>query len=363
MPTHNPENERIKRRYFAYLKEAKRRGEPSVDAAAKALSRFELGTRFRAFKKFHPEQAVAFKRRLAEQTNARTGKPLAKATIHSTLAALKAFFFWLAGESGFRSRLSYSDADYFNLSDRDARIARTRLDKPAPSLDEVCHVIQTMPAVSAIQRRDRALVAFILLTGARDGATASLKVKHVDLAAGCLLQDAREVATKFGKTFTTSFFPVGDEVRTIVHHWVEYLTTELHWGPEDPLFPATRVESGLDHAFRPVGLERRHWSSAEPIREVFRRAFRGAGLPYYPPHRLRNTLVLLGEGLCQTPEQFKAWSQNLGHSDVLTTFTSYGDLSGARQAEVIRDLGRPRKTNAEALSMLEEATKALRRAD
>jgi len=30
MPTHNPENEQIKHRYFAYLKEAQRRGEPSV---------------------------------------------------------------------------------------------------------------------------------------------------------------------------------------------------------------------------------------------------------------------------------------------------------------------------------------------
>jgi integrase len=363
MPTHNPENERIKRRYFAYLKEAKRRSEPSVDAAAKALGRFELDTRLRSFKTFRPEQAVAFKRHLAEQTNARTGKPLAKVTIHSTLAALKAFFVWLAGEPGFRSRLSYSDADYFNLSDRDTRIARTRLDKPAPSSEEVRHVIQTMPAGGAIERRDRALVAFILLTGARDGATASLKMKHVDLAAGCLVQDAREVATKFGKTFTTSFFPVGDDVRRIVEEWVEYLATELLWGPDDPLFPATRVEGGMDHSFRAVGLERRHWSSADPIREVFRRAFLRAGLPYYPPHRLRNTLVLLGEGLCQTPEQFKAWSQNLGHDDVLTTFTSYGDLSGAQQAEIIRELGRPRKTNAEALNMLEEATKALRRTD
>jgi hypothetical protein len=35
MLTHNPENERIKHRYFAYLREAQRRGEPSVDAAAK----------------------------------------------------------------------------------------------------------------------------------------------------------------------------------------------------------------------------------------------------------------------------------------------------------------------------------------
>jgi len=32
---HNAENERIKRRYFAYLKEAKRHSEPTVDAVAR----------------------------------------------------------------------------------------------------------------------------------------------------------------------------------------------------------------------------------------------------------------------------------------------------------------------------------------
>ena len=124
-----------------------------MDAAAKALNRFELHTRFRSFKAFHPEQAVAFKRHLALQTNARTGKLLAKATIHSTLAALKAFFVWLAGQPGYRSRLSYSDADYFNLSDRDSRIARTRLHKPAPSIEQVRHVIETLPANHVVNRK------------------------------------------------------------------------------------------------------------------------------------------------------------------------------------------------------------------
>jgi hypothetical protein len=73
--------------------------------------------------------------------------------------------------------------------------------------------------------------------------------------------------------------------------------------------------------------------------------------------------VLLGERLCQTPEQFKAWSQNLGHSGVLTTFTSYGDLTAMRQAEIIRGLGRPRKTKEEVLSRLAGAVEDLRRAD
>jgi hypothetical protein len=32
----------------------------------------------------------------------------------------------------------------------------------------------------------------------------------------------------------------------------------------------------------------------------------------------------------------KAWSQNLGHTEVLTTFTSYGAMPTHRQGELIR---------------------------
>ncbi len=38
---YHPQNERIKRKYLTFLKEAKRQDETSVDAAAKAISRFE----------------------------------------------------------------------------------------------------------------------------------------------------------------------------------------------------------------------------------------------------------------------------------------------------------------------------------
>ena len=213
MTTHNPDNERIKRQYFAYLKEAKRHSEATVDAVAKALARFEADTKYRDFKAFHFEQAIAFKRHLAEQNSQATGEKLSKATLHATLAHLKRFFQWLAGQPGYKSRLQYSDADYFNLSDKDTRIATARREKDVPTLEQVKHVIAMMPADTEIERRNRALVAFTLLTGARDSAIASMKLKHVDLAAGSVHQDAREVKTKFSKTFTTYFFPVGDEIR------------------------------------------------------------------------------------------------------------------------------------------------------
>jgi integrase len=92
----------------------------------------------------------------------------------------------------------------------------TRRESPAPSLEQVRHVVFSMPATDAIERRGRALAAFILLTGVRDGAVASLELKHVDLVERCVSQDGREVATKFGKSFSTWFFPVGDDVRRIV---------------------------------------------------------------------------------------------------------------------------------------------------
>ncbi len=81
------------------------------------------------------------------------------------------------------------------------------------------------------------------------------------------------------------------------------------------------------------------WSNATPIRRSSRR-HSPAGLAYANPHSFRKTLAQLGERVCRTPEEFKAWSQNLGHEQVLTTFSSYGQVADDRQAELIRGLGR-----------------------
>jgi hypothetical protein len=59
---------------------------------------------------------------------------------------------------------------------------------------------------------------------------------------------------------------------------------------------------------------------------------------YFNPHSLRSTLVQLAYELKLDAEQFKAWSQNLGHENCLTTFSSYGQLPPAKQAEIIRGL-------------------------
>ena len=355
MTKHNPANERIKRLYFEYLREAQRRNTASVDQAAAALSRFEESTGHKDFKRFHRGQAIAFKAKLNKQVSARTGQPLSRATVHSTLSAMRSFFIWLADRPGYKSKIAYSDADYFNLPEKDVRVAHARREQAAPTLEQVHHVISVMPASTDLELRDRALVAFALLTGARDGALASLKLKHVDLAAGRLDQDARDVRTKFSKTFSTWFLPVGGSALSIVKNWIQHLRCNMHWGDNDPLFPATKLGLGPDGGFAATGLARANWRSAQPVRRIFRAAFPAAGLPYFKPHSLRITLARLGQKICQTPEEYKAWSQNLGHEAVLTTFTSYGSVPGHRQAELIRSLGveRPIDPVVERVARLE----------
>jgi integrase len=336
MPSHNAANERIKRQYFAYLSEAQGHSEQTIDAVAKAIARFETYTRYKDFKTFHIEQAKAFKYDLADQHGHRSGEPLSKATLYATLTALKRFFVWLAGQPGYKSRISYSDAEYFNLSAKETRVAKACRPARVPTLEQIRHVIQCMPATSDIERRDRSLVAFTILTGARDGAAASFKLRHIDIANCTIDHDAREVQTKFSKSFITTFFPVGEDIRGVVTDWVNYLRRDKLWGLNDPLFPATMVVVGDNLRFEVVGLDRKHWSNAGSIRKIFKEAFASAGLPYFNPHSFRKTLALLGGELCRTPEQYKAWSQNLGHEHVLTTFTSYGNVSSHRQAEIIR---------------------------
>lgn len=350
MKTHNANNERVKREYLIFLKEAKRYSEASLDGVAKALKRFETYTRFKDFRAFHIQQAVGFKAHLAGQRSERRGEALSKATLHSTLTALKNFFLWLAGRPGYRARLAYADAEYFNLSEKEARIATARRDQPAPTLEQINHVLRLMPAETEIEQRDRAVVAFTLLTGARDGAIASMALKHVDLIERKVFQDAREVRTKFSKTFTTWFFPVGGRAEEIVGAWIAHLRQVRLWGPDDPLFPATRVVVAENRVFVADGLDRKFWSTASPIRAIFKSGFARAGLPYFNPHSFRKTLALFGEKLCRTPEEFKAWSQNLGHEKVMTTLTSYGEVGAVRQQEILTGLRESDDTiSAEAL--------------
>ena len=60
---------------------------------------------------------------------------------------------------------------------------------------------------SNFERRDRALMACLLLTAMRDTAVIGLKVRDVDLAKSFVFQNPRHARTKFSKAIDSFFYP------------------------------------------------------------------------------------------------------------------------------------------------------------
>ena len=124
--------------------------------------------------------------------------------------------------------------------------------------------------------------------------------------------------------------------------------------------PATQMKQGSSRQFETAGLAKKHWSTASPIRRIFREAFVRADMPCFNPHSFRKTLVQFGEKVCKSPEEFKAWSQNLGHEKVLTTFLSYGEVACQRQGDIIRNLAKSQQAiNSDTDKIAEAVVKKL----
>lgn len=352
---HNAKNERIKRDYVDFLTNARRQGVNSVDGALMALRRFEEFTQLKDFGLFRRDDAKAFKSHLLSSKSQR-GSAITKATVVTVLGHIRRFFLWLSEQPQWKPRFQRTDADYFNPTLAQSRIAARRRHRFVPSVEQVRSVITCMPAASEIHLRNRAVVACILLTAARVASVASLRLKHVDVMRRTVWFDANEVRTKHAKSFVASWFPVGEDVETILRDWIRYLTDAKGFTGDDPLFP--RVDVGLagNNRLGPRGLKREAWRTTGAIREIFRQAALAAGVPCFSPHIVRHTLAQLGERLCRNAEEMKAWSQNMGHDHVATTLCAYGAVDPRRQIAIIDGMCR---ASLEESGTLEEIMRML----
>ena len=57
----------------------------------------------------------------------------------------------------------------------------------------------------------------------------------------------------------------------------------------------------------------------------------------------------------QIAGEFKAWSQNLGHEKVPTTFLNYGSVACDRQGEILRGMTTPQQAVQPGVNEIAEA--------
>ena len=105
MKKYDANNERIKKDYFKYQKEANQRSGLTVDEIRKSIARYEEYISYKDFRTFNKEQATGFKKHLTKQKNIRTGGVISKSTMVHIMNDLKTFFKWLAYQKGYKSKI------------------------------------------------------------------------------------------------------------------------------------------------------------------------------------------------------------------------------------------------------------------
>ncbi|MDD5696614.1 MAG: hypothetical protein PHO90_01395, partial [Candidatus Pacebacteria bacterium] len=112
--------------------------------------------------------------------------------------------------------------------------------------------------------------------------------------------------------------------------------------PDDPIFPATKIENGKDNIsyYNTNEVEPKKLKSSSSLRKIFKKRFEQVGVKYYHPHAFRHWWVKEITKLPLTEEEKKAISQSLGHENVGTTFGSYGygKIEENRQIEIIKNI-------------------------
>lgn len=348
-----PANEQVKRTYLYYLEHADGKAEATIKQTVMALSRFEDFTCHADFRTFNQKQAVGFKAYMAH-------RDLAPATILSTVKQVMRFLRWLSMQPGYKSKVKSEAIDFMNLSEKAIRSANAPRDRDYPTLAVIEAAIDLMPDATAVEKRDRALVALSALTAIRVTAMTTLKLKHFDRRRRLIIQMPDEVETKFSKRIDTFLMPVSDRIERVFLDWITYLETVELYGPGDPIFPRNLMGQDERRQFKTVGLQRSHWKQSGSARRIIKGAFEAAGLPPFGPHSFRNMLVSELYRRRVSIPVFKAGSQNLGHESLLTTLTAYGKIPLEEQGQLIREaLAKPFTAQEENVPLTAAALEAI----
>lgn len=353
----NLKNEQIKRKYFDWLKEADGLAESSIEKVERSITLWDDFTHSADYRTFNSEAVKGFKKWLFERKNAATNQPITLTTCHHYLISLNEFFKWLAAQAGYKSKISLNDIAYLQLDKKQTKVALNRTRKRYPTLEIIQKLVNSIEVKTEVDKRDRALICFTLLSAMRDEAIATLPLGCLNIEKQQVHQDPeRGVKTKFSKDILTTLFVFDPTFSEIIKDWIDYLKTEKLFTDQDPLFPATKMEQGLadSHSFTADNISNEFWKSTGGIRAVFKKRFEAAGLEYFSPHAFRHSATKIALELCKTPAEFKAVSQNLGHENMATTMFDYASLPDEEVEKKVKSIskGDPNNEQAEIVQQL-----------
>lgn len=329
------ENEKIKRAYFRWLKEADGKCDSTVDAVTKAIHVYEDFTKHDSFRHFNQDQAVSFKKWLRKREY--RGQPIQLTTFVMYLRHIKSFFSWLSQKPGYRKNVTFENVGYLSATDNEIRAAAQSDEPNHPSLAYVLKLVGSIVGDNEVDRRDQAMISFLFLTGIRETALASLRLGCFDENRLCVRQaHSLGVITKRSKFIFTVIFPFDEGLQNHILAWAKYLG-EKGFGSKGPLFPRSKMfqKRAGDLCYETTHtVEPEFWKTGDRVQGILKERSQAANMEYFSPHAFRHLGARLGLQACRTGEHVKAVANSFGHEHVETLLRVYGNPTQERMLEI-----------------------------
>ena len=115
----NSQNEKVKRRFFEWLKESEGLAETTIDKFERGINLWQDCFGREDFKHFNEDKAIYFKKWLAHRKSNRTREVIGIKSRYQYLERLNDFFRWLAAQPGYKSHILLTDINYLQLDRED----------------------------------------------------------------------------------------------------------------------------------------------------------------------------------------------------------------------------------------------------
>lgn len=256
-------------------------------------------------------------------------KQLSAGYIKKTLAAAQLFFIWLTDNEAGYKQIKRS----WIKTIKNKRLVSTPKNAEAVSLEEIL-TIAARPAQAAQARRARAAMVFLYLSGMRIGAFVSLPLQAVDIPNLTVNQfPALGVRTKLSKSQTTYLLNI-PELLKVVQDWDDEVRAILP--PTGFWFaPLSSTTGEIDPSIKSIGEHR-----ITLARKNFMAWLEQEDLPYHSPHKFRHGHIHYANSIANTFSQMKAVSQNVMHSSMKITDTTYSNLQDNQVKSIISGLNK-----------------------
>jgi len=353
-PETNSSNLRWLHDYKVFLENHQNWDARTVDEHLRAVSRMSAFFAYKAYEKVTIADARRFKDTLRDRREQEGPGGLSKSTVLHTLDRCRAFFKWLQRQPDVA--LETDLPGYFNLSRKERASEASEVKGTSLNFNQALCMFNAMPVSSALELRNRAIIALFIVTGIRVAALISLRGRHVNTKTRWINQDPRQVDTKLGKHIRTYCLDLGSGLLTAIEEWARWRKAN-GFGDDAAFFLPSRYiqPNAIGLGYRKAGNEVAEcWKSEEPVQQIIKDAAFAAGIPAdaVSSHDFRKVLhpFLAKQGKMMVSEEV-ALQLNLGHTPKEVIRKHYALMLDNEREEILDELCRRALTGRSELEL------------